>query len=194
MKIKLNCFLCGSSKVELKYDERKDRLHNVLGSFKILECKECGVIFTYPQPEWNEIETYYPDSYLPYSISSSSFIGNLIDKRGFTYMKKVIKRYFPHGNLLYIGWKGDFLNYLSKDGSWSLIGVEPNEKAAAIAAYKPMITVINQSLQKINSLLKENGVYIMVVPNSDSPNIRIFGKYWSGYDFPSHFYIYSPIQ
>lgn len=222
VKIKLNCFLCGSSKVEVKYDEGKDRLHNIPGSFKILECKECGVIFTYPQLEWNEIEAYYPDNYLPYSISSSSLIGNLIDKRGFAFRKKVIKKYVSNGTLLDIGCgKGDFLKYLSEDGSWTLIGVEPNEKAAAIAAREPMITVINQTwedlelsdnsvdcvtmwhvfehisnpkqcLQKINRLLNENGVLIMVVPNSDSLNARIFGKYWSGYDVPRHYYTYSP--
>ncbi len=48
----------------------------------------------------------------------------------------------------------------------------------------------NGTLQEIHRLLKKDGILVMIFPNWDSLDHRLFGKGWIGYDAPRHLFAY----
>lgn len=56
------CEICGSSQQQFLFDGW-DRLFGTPGVFKVVQCKECGLIFVNPQPEPETLKEYYPKDY-----------------------------------------------------------------------------------------------------------------------------------
>jgi hypothetical protein len=44
---------------------------------------------------------------------------------------------------------------------------------------------------RVKELLSKDGFFIFSVPNPDSLDAKIFGKYWLGHDVPRHFHNFS---
>jgi len=63
----INCNSCGSNHTKVLY-EVKERL---IGkeNFNIVQCKQCGLVYTNPRPTVKEIEKYYPPNYSPFKFS-----------------------------------------------------------------------------------------------------------------------------
>ena len=45
-------------------------------------------------------------------------------------------------------------------------------------------------LCEINRILKRDGILVMRIPNLDSWDAKIFGKFWAGYEPPRHLYLF----
>ena len=114
-----------------------DRLHQLPGKFKIVRCKQCGLMRTNPRPTPETIGYYYPDDYGPYHATSTS-VTSLGVKRNF--LQRIVRRYFdekhthipdmPVGRVLEVGCaSGQFLAELRARG-WDAYGVEYNSEAA----------------------------------------------------------------
>jgi len=56
------CEICGSNEHRFLFDGW-DRLFGLPGVFKVVQCKECGLIFVNPQPEPKTLKEYYPKDY-----------------------------------------------------------------------------------------------------------------------------------
>jgi SAM-dependent methyltransferase len=56
------CEVCGSNQHRFLF-EGWDRIFGIPGSFKTVQCKECGLIFINPQPEPETLKKYYPKGY-----------------------------------------------------------------------------------------------------------------------------------
>lgn len=118
------------------------------------------------------------------------------------------------GRLLDIGCgTGDFLQLAHKN-KWDITGVEPNEKARLIANKKThqsvydvdqlnkfqkhsfdVITLwhvlehlpnLDNQIKNLKSLLKEDGILIIAVPNYKSFDATYYKNYWAAYDVPRH--------
>jgi 2-polyprenyl-3-methyl-5-hydroxy-6-metoxy-1,4-benzoquinol methylase len=129
---------------------------------------------------------------------------------------KLINKHFKQGNILDIGCgTGEFLNYFKAKG-WDTTGIEPNETARKTAIEKygldvhlenqldkfkkssfEVITMwhvlehvpdLNLRIEQLKSLIKENGVLIIAVPNIDSKDAKTYGKFWAALDVPRHLY------
>jgi 2-polyprenyl-3-methyl-5-hydroxy-6-metoxy-1,4-benzoquinol methylase len=129
---------------------------------------------------------------------------------------RLIKNFVQSGNILDIGsGSGEFLNEIQKK-DFITTGIEPNTNARkyAIDNFKLNIldeTEINnlntncfnvitmwhvlehvydldQRIKQIQSLLTENGILVVAVPNSASWDAKHYGKYWAAYDLPRHLY------
>ncbi len=121
------------------------------------------------------------------------------------------------GKILDIGCAtGEFLEKFKKY-NWQCTGVEVSEDARNVAKSKKInlyssihdipenekfdiITMwhvlehvhdLNDSIKKINSLLKDNGSLIIAVPNINSYDAKIYGKNWIALDTPRHLYHFS---
>ncbi len=121
-----------------------------------------------------------------------------------------------NGILLDIGCGiGNYLKQL-QDIGWTVYGVEPVEKAAVFAQdsglsvncirfeqaeyperFFDVITMWHvlehfsdpkEVLQKALKMLKDDGLFLIGIPNYDSLDRRIFRKYWNGYEIPLHLY------
>ena len=106
---------------------------------------------------------------------------------------------------------GDFINYMKRKG-WNVAGVEADQKARELAKKKvdmevyssvsdeklskyDVITMwhvlehiydLDYFFKKTKLLLKENGVLVIAVPNSNSYDASYYGKDWYAYDPPIH--------
>jgi 2-polyprenyl-3-methyl-5-hydroxy-6-metoxy-1,4-benzoquinol methylase len=120
------------------------------------------------------------------------------------------------GRILDIGaGTGDFLS-VAKQNGWQTVGVEPSEKAKAIAIKKEVSFVedtaeleshsfdvitmwhvlehvpnLDNQIQELKRLLKTNGSLIVAVPNFKSFDAKHYGAFWAAYDVPIHFWHFS---
>jgi 2-polyprenyl-3-methyl-5-hydroxy-6-metoxy-1,4-benzoquinol methylase len=129
----------------------------------------------------------------------------------------LINRLNPEkGSLLDIGaGTGDFL-IVAKNNNWSTKGVEPSEKAKAIALKKGVDFVNNTSeltshsfdvitmwhvlehvpdlenqIKELKRLIKPEGTIIIAVPNFNSYDAKHYGSFWAAYDVPRHLWHFS---
>ena len=129
---------------------------------------------------------------------------------------KLISKHVKDGKILDIGCgTGEFLNYFKAKG-WNTTGIEPNETAREIAIKKHGLNVhfeaqldklkkssfevitmwhvlehvpdLSSRIKQLKSLIKENGILIIAVPNIDSKDAKTYGKFWAALDVPRHLY------
>lgn len=126
---------------------------------------------------------------------------------------KLIKDYFPQpGNIADVGCgTGEFLNFMKRK-NWRVTGIEPNETAREKAnellenlVFKDLSEIkdsrvdvitlwhvlehvhdLNNTLQKLKSLLSPQGRIIIAVPNPNSHDSDHYKNNWAGYDVPRH--------
>jgi len=118
------------------------------------------------------------------------------------------------GTLLDIGsGTGYFASFMKKSG-WDVKGLEINDQARQYAKETFDLEVLTESdltgipegqydcitlwhvlehfhdpekyLSRIKFILKNNGVCIVAIPNSDSFDAKFFKNYWAAYDVPRH--------
>ena len=141
---------------------------------------------------------------------------HFIKKYNLTYKRKLIEKFHTSGRIIDIGCgTGAFLGQLDKS-RWIRQGFEPDAetrelakttygievndpsvlndlidtKAEVITLWHVLehIATINEELDKIKSLLADNGILVIAVPMSNSYDANYYGKYWAAYDAPRHLY------
>lgn len=196
--------------------------HSVSGeTFQLYRDQQSGLLSTHPKPEGLALDRYYEsEDYISHTDGKRSLF-----EKAYQFVKnialnkklKLINDLQPNkGKLLDIGaGTGDFLSFGQKDG-WNTIGVEPNEKAKAIALRKNVSFVTNtksledrsfdiitmwhvlehvpdieQQISELKRLLKPNGTVIIAVPNYNSYDAKYYGSFWAAYDVPRHLWHFS---
>jgi SAM-dependent methyltransferase len=134
--------------------------------------------------------------------------------------RRAIEQFQPSGRLLEVGCgTGAFLKELHLSGNWDVVGIEPNQSAALYAQKTLDVPIYHgrfedadvepgsfdavvlwcvlehltepiKDLHRAHSLLKEGGWLFFSMPNYESLDAKLFGKYWSGWDLPRHLYIF----
>lgn len=142
------------------------------------------------------------------------------DNYGNVKRRRAIEKYQPSGRLLEVGCgTGAFLNELLQSGNWDVVGIEPSQSAALYTQKTLSVPVYHgrfedadlepgsfdavvlwcvlehltepiQDLRRAYALLKEGGWLFFSMPNYESLDAKLFGKYWSGWDLPRHLYIF----
>ncbi len=137
------------------------------------------------------------------------------------YKSKKIEKLGVGKKLLDIGsGSGYFMHHMAGKG-YATAGVEISEKARSLcqkkfdlAAYTPaeflekkldtdfdLITLwhvfehvytYNEYFELFHTSLKKNGVLILALPNSDSIDAKMYGKFWAAYDTPRHLWHFTP--
>ena len=133
---------------------------------------------------------------------------------------KLVKRLVSGRDLLDVGaGTGHFLKR-AQDNGFSVLGLEPDEDARKVAREQNNVTLqtldslstlsatsydcvtmwhvlehvynLQDDTKQIASLIKQNGVWIIAVPNHTSFDGTYYGSYWAAYDVPRHLYHFSP--
>jgi SAM-dependent methyltransferase len=117
--------------------------------FQILECKECGFVFTNPRPLQENLGKYYKSTaYVSHSDTSDGIINKLYKQvRKITLNQKynLVKPYLENNNLLDIGsGAGAFLNTVYEKGV-NAFGVEPDKETRESSIKKYGINVKEES-------------------------------------------------
>jgi 2-polyprenyl-3-methyl-5-hydroxy-6-metoxy-1,4-benzoquinol methylase len=168
------------------------------------------------------LEKIYPDNYEAYvadfrndsNRETCQLYHSLSSRLDF------VENYIPvRGRLLDIGCAtGNFLK-LSHERGWTVIGIEPVEKAAKNAREMYHLNVLTTNLENsnlepasftaitlwdvlehlpdvrkamkiIHELLTSDGMVFFSIPNLESFDRRLFGQDWIGWDPPRHFTLY----
>ncbi len=146
------------------------------------------------------------------------FIRNIANRQ----KKNLIERVsgIKKGTLLDIGSGTGYFVAEMKNSNWEVTGLEPDTGARKIAleinnvSLSPIekyyqlpaknydvITLwhvlehvhdLKKYVAHFKSLLKENGVLLVAVPNYRSLDAEIYKEYWAAYDVPRHLYHFSP--
>ncbi|GAA4280226.1 class I SAM-dependent methyltransferase [Gaetbulibacter aestuarii] len=194
--------------------------HSVSGElFRLKKNERYGFLETVPAPGLKKLPEYYESEDY---ISHTDAKRNLFEKayhavREFSVKQKLnlISKYATSGKqLLDVGCgTGDFLKKAQND-QWTVFGIEPNEKARAIANQKTGQAVFNSEqlfkfeknkfdvitlwhvlehlpdlenqLQQFHELLKPNGILIIAIPNYKSFDAEHYQTFWAAYDVPRH--------
>jgi len=189
--------------------------------FELLHDESLDLLITDPQPNEENLPKYYEsEDYISHTDGKRSLfekayhlVKNIALKNKLNLINSLSK---SKGNLLDIGaGTGDFLA-LAKDNGWHTIGVEPNQKAKAIAVKKgvsfvestkpladnsfDVITMwhvlehvpdLENQISELKRLLKADGTVLIAVPNFNSYDAKHYGKFWAAFDAPRHLWHFS---
>lgn len=154
------CNLCGSNDSVLLY-RLKDRMIRIESKdiFDLHICKQCGLAYLNPQPEWQELEYFYGGEYYT-NVSQehrTSVLGEALYKLARKIKRAVIGP--PHPKFWHFGKEtGRFLDVGCGNGAydayviadyprWEFYGVEPSRASALLAKKIPRFSVFNGFLE-----------------------------------------------
>ncbi|TDE04888.1 class I SAM-dependent methyltransferase [Flavobacterium hiemivividum] len=190
-------------------------------TFDLYHDETMDMLITSPQPNLENLGKYYEsEDYISHTDSKRSLF-----EKAYHFVKSIalknkldlINSQQPKkGRILDIGaGTGDFLA-VAKDNGWQTVGVEPSDKARAIALKKEVSFVentlgleshsfdvitmwhvlehvpnLNNQIKELKRLLKPSGTLIVAVPNFKSFDAKHYGAFWAAYDVPIHFWHFS---
>ena len=190
-------------------------------TFDLYYDETLDMLITSPQPSLDNLGKYYESvDYISHTDSKRSLF-----EKAYHFVKSIalknklnlINSCSPNkGKLLDIGaGTGDFL-LTAKENGWISIGIEPSEKAKAIAVKKGVefsatteeleshtfdvismwhvlehVPNLGNQIKELKRLAKPNGTIIIAVPNFKSYDAKYYGKFWAAYDVPIHFWHFS---
>lgn len=190
-------------------------------TFDLYYDETLDMLITHPQPSLESLGKYYEsEDYISHTDSKRSLFEKLYHFIKTIALKdklNLINSLQPHkGQILDIGaGTGDFLS-VAKNSGWKTVGVEPSDKAKAIAKSKGVSFVsvtselenhsfdvismwhvlehvpdLDKQIKELKRLLKPTGTLIIAVPNFKSFDAKYYGKFWAAFDVPIHFWHFS---
>lgn len=186
----VKCNLCGQGETEVVQEAESP--------FKVVRCRNCGLVFTNPQPEAKLIEDHYQEGYY------REWIEKQMKKRISMWKKRLkeLKGYRVRGRLLDVGCGlGTFLK-LAEEEKFEIQGTELSEYVSRYAKENLGIDVFRGSLEdahfpgesfdvvtvwhtlehlpdpkstlkEINRLMKKEGLLVVATPNLSNHITRI---------------------
>jgi 2-polyprenyl-3-methyl-5-hydroxy-6-metoxy-1,4-benzoquinol methylase len=190
-------------------------------TFDLYHDELLDMLITHPQPSVENLGKYYESvDYISHTDSKRSLFEkayHVVKNIALKNKLNLINSLQPNqGSILDIGaGTGDFLA-VAKQNGWQTTGVEPSDKAKAIAKNKGVSFVektselenhsfdlismwhvlehvpnLDDQIKELKRLLKPNGTLIIAVPNYKSFDAQHYGKFWAAYDVPIHFWHFS---
>lgn len=211
------CNFCGHRQVE-PFLTLSDLRLNFTGSWNLVRCENCGLLFLDPQPGWKELSAHYPKEYHAY-LRKDSKITSFLRKFGLRKRVKSVlrKASTQKGTLLDVGCAtGDFLFAFQAATRWNVTGLEIVPEAAAAARAKGL-TIVEKGLENANlvdgsfdvitlwdvlehtpnpavtlqicfHLLKPGGMLVLKCPDPAGREASMFRESWIGYEAPQHLF------
>lgn len=196
-------FLVSGTSFTLKYDIEKEML------------------ITTPQPSAASLPSYYEsEDYISHTDQKRGVFSFLYQTvKGYSLKKKVqliSELNNGEGLLLDVGaGTGDFLK-AAKEKNWTVSGVEVNQKAKTLAEEKgihlhnelrdiknekfDVITLwhvlehipnLEETCATLETLLTDNGILLIAVPNYKSYDAIYYKQFWAAFDVPRHLWHFS---
>ncbi len=202
---KVNCKICGSAASPLFVRQ---------GGHKVFICTACRVQQIEHDQTLKELEVLEKEYY---RSKNRKRLEGFDRHPRWDREVQIINRLVPEGGrLLDIGCSsGDFLAEL--DDRWEKLGIEPNEERASIARSRGLevleeefheanlgrkfdvvtfyeviehLIEFNSTIDGINSILKEGGLFVLSTPDVESISARLRGLDWWSYKNPVHLFFF----
>ena len=215
----VRCNFCRADDFEILLSDGKDRRHHLPGEFRLVKCRECGLVYLNPRPTASALGAYYPPDYAPY-VQRGLFgkLTRVLRKREASGLKRALR---PGAEVLEVGCAAGDLLVPLREAGFRVTGVELSEHAASAArtrhglevytgtiasaalAERSFDAVIMRSviehvpdpkgdLEKAAELLRPGGLLVLRTDNVASSDARLFRALWYGFDFPRHLTLFSP--
>ena len=190
-------------------------------TFDLYHDTNLDMLVTSPQPSLENLGRYYEsEDYISHTDNKRSLFEKAYHfVKGIALKNKlhlINREHITKGSIFDIGaGTGDFLSVAKNDG-WNTTGIEPSERAKAIAIGKGISFVDNTSdlvegsfdvitmwhvlehvpdldfqIKELKRLLKPTGTLVVAVPNFKSFDAKHYGAFWAAYDVPIHFWHFS---
>jgi SAM-dependent methyltransferase len=215
------CNLCGSQD-PIPLFRTTDTRYHLPGSFGIVRCRSCGLVYLNPRPSFLSISTYYPSCYQPYqALRETGLEVQLLQV--FQALFENYNRFFRlsrRGRLLDLGCgNGEFIRQKTKEG-YDTYGVEINsdvaeqgkreglevfcgtiEEAAFPDGFFQVVTLNHVlehmydpsgTLREIFRIMEDNGYLFIAAPNFNGFESKLFKNDWDCLDSPRHVYHFTP--
>lgn len=181
--------------------------------------EELDMLVTRPQPE-NLARYYESEDYISHTDAKKSLtdrLYQLVKGKNLKNKLQIVENQLDKPvNLLDLGaGTGDFL-ILARDSGFSVVGVEPNDRARQLAHKKGVelqtsledvsgqkfqaITLwhvlehlpnLEEQIKTLVELLEKDGVLVIAVPNFKSFDAKYYKTHWAAYDVPRHLWHFS---
>lgn len=203
------CPLCGDSRCE-PHLSAGDTTFGFPGTFQVVKCTSCGMLFTNPQVAPADIGAFYPADYAAHDLDRAAKHAKA--RRGKDPWDRLPE--LGKKRLLDVGCgSGAYLMKQERQG-WQAFGVDPAADAVAGALQQGMNAVVGTlpgvelperefevitllgvldhvseplaTLRRLYDLCVPNGRLIISVPNAASAAAALFGSDWPGWDLPRH--------
>ncbi|GIZ08043.1 bifunctional 2-polyprenyl-6-hydroxyphenol methylase/3-demethylubiquinol 3-O-methyltransferase UbiG [Flavobacterium sp. UMI-01] len=189
--------------------------------FELYYDEALDMLLTHPQPALDVLGKYYEsEDYISHTDNKRSLF-----EKAYHFVKGIALKnkldlinsmQSSQGQLLDIGaGTGEFL-FVAKENGWQTMGIEPSDRAKAIAINKgidfvttttelenhsfDVITMwhvlehvpdLDFQIKELKRLLKSTGTLIVAVPNFKSFDAQHYKEFWAAYDVPIHFWHFS---
>ncbi|KKQ95704.1 MAG: Methylase involved in ubiquinone/menaquinone biosynthesis [Candidatus Woesebacteria bacterium GW2011_GWB1_43_14] len=195
------CVVCESKQCEALF---------IIDEVKIVRCRDCGLVRTLGKAKISYKEYHRDDDYAKHEQLFRNIFHKRFDR---------VKRYKKGGRVLDIGASTGTMLQIFKFHGWDVWGVEPSNSAEGLSekgikctnstfekAKLPTnyfdVVIINHVLEhvenpvsfleKVNEVLKKDGIVYVDVPNFDSLISMIRGKNWKYLSPGEHLYHFTP--
>lgn len=214
------CDLCRGTEYDLVERDLVDTALGGKELFQFYGCCGCGLVRLWPRPASDALARHYPAEYIPYK-RSHLLIAAVNGIRWRLAEKRLRSALGGIGSVLEVGCaRGEFLEFLSRRG-WRAAGIEMDRQSAAVARRISGLSVWQgkfeefpvaagarfdcflmffllehlpspkEGLRRASALLRPGGIAVVKIPNFNSWERRIFGRWWHCYDVPRHFHIFT---
>ncbi|NBV49718.1 class I SAM-dependent methyltransferase [bacterium] len=220
------CNLCGSKNAQVKYQGTTDpdtekllRSYSASGNFvsneTLVECNDCGLIYTSPRLHQDLILKGYTEAEDPTYVSQAK--GRILS---FGQCLKAVEKFVRQGRVLDVGAAAGFFLKVAKDKGWKTYGIEPSKflsdfgnknydvnitcgTVETVTSFPEKMDVVTlwdvlehtfdpkDVLKRCNRYLKEGGYVVVNYPNIGNWMARLAGRhYW--FILSVHLYYFVP--
>ena len=220
------CNLCGSKNAQVKYQGTTDpdtekllRSYSASGNFvsneTLVECQDCGLIYTSPRLHQDLILKGYTEAEDPTYVSQAK--GRILS---FGQCLKAVEKFVRQGRVLDVGAAAGFFLKVAKDKGWKTYGIEPSKflsdfgnknydvnitcgTVETVTSFPEKMDVVTlwdvlehtfdpkDVLKRCNRYLKEGGYVVVNYPNIGNWMARLAGRhYW--FILSVHLYYFVP--
>lgn len=211
---------CGKNSYSVFFELKKATdpytLNSKTQNFKVLKCTSCNLLRNFPFPKFCG-KTFNEPEQAEFYVNRKPLFKKLLSE---TFAK--VYQHKKSGNFLDIGCSVGILLEIAKEKGFNVSGVEANSFAADYANSvlgegtvknsllentsfeKNSLDVItlnhvfehvpnaSQTLKKIHSLLKKQGILLIAVPDCESSLAKVKGRNWRHWQPEHHVFHYSP--
>lgn len=151
-EVEVCCNLCGSWESECIHTG-PDRLLNHPGTFTVVQCRRCGLIYQNPRPA--DIAPFYEGVYAPFEQaepSTDTATGSTggVEWEYYRLFQQAVD--LPSGQLLDVGCaRGDFLVWMHRYG-WEVAGCDVHPESVAITQRRLQAAGVEQPTVRVGAL------------------------------------------
>jgi SAM-dependent methyltransferase len=209
------CPACGSTK-SAPFVQSRDWFFIRQPLYQVNRCEDCHLGWLENPPAMDEMGDHYGADYDKVITTPGDIYPHHWDL-----VRNKLLQYVHQGSILDIGCSsGSFLRTL-KGPDWKLYGIEMSapvaEQARRSAGAEVFVGDVMQAsyapnefdavtgfhvfehmhdpcevMTRVFSWLKPGGIFTVTLPNFDSLEARMFGRYWFGLDVPRHLWQFTP--